>query len=535
MKIYQGKSVVGGIAIGRIVLLKENVALNQPQSTLCQTEELERFHQAKQKSLEEIQKLHQKALKEVGEEEAMIFEVHSMMLEDLDFNEFIEGQIAQGKNANEALIEAREYFSTLFSQMDDEYMRARSADIIDISNRTLKILSGVQDREILSPSIILADDLTPSQTLQMDRGNFLALVTRYGSMNSHTAILARTMGIPACIQMHFDENIDGELAILDGESGKLYINPCEKTLKEFQELQERHLQEQKQLQEYIGKESITLGGKKIMLYANIGNIEDAKSALKNDAEGIGLFRSEFLYLQKSTYPTEQEQFEAYKEVLELMGGKKVIIRTLDIGADKKIDYFDLDFEENPALGYRAIRICLDREEIFKTQLRALCRASVYGKLAIMFPMITSLWEIIAIKKIFSQVQNELQSQGIEFDSNIELGVMIETPASALIAEDLAKEVDFFSIGTNDLTQYTLALDRQNPKLERFLDPYHPALFRLIEMVVKSAHQQNCWVGVCGELAGDLNITERLLALGIDELSVSPKVILPLRKIINRSK
>lgn len=535
MKIYQGKSVVGGIAIGRIALLKDTLPQEQTQNTLSATEELERFKNSKAKAIEEINALHQKALKEVGEEEAMIFEVHSMMLEDLDYNEFIEEQITQGKNANEALIEAREYFSTLFSQMDDEYMKERSADILDISNRVLKILSGVVEREIKEPSIILADDLSPSQTLQLDRSCFLALATRYGSNNSHTAILARTMGIPACIQMHYDESIDGAMAILDGESGKLYVNPSQELLNEFKNLQAQRFQEQEELQAYKGKPSITLSGKKIMLYANIGNIEDAKSALENDAEGIGLFRSEFLYLQKNTYPSESEQFEAYKEVLELMGGKKVVIRTLDIGADKKIDYFDLDFEENPALGYRAIRICLDRVEIFKTQLRALCKASVYGKLAVMFPMITSLWEVQEIKAILKEVQDELKSEGVAFDENLELGVMIETPASALIAEDLAKEVDFFSVGTNDLTQYTLALDRQNPKLEKFLDPYHPAIFKLIKMVTEAAHNHQCWVGVCGELAGDLNISQKLLELGVDELSVSPKVILPLRKIINHSK
>lgn len=530
MKIYQGKGVVGGIAIGRIVVLKENLAQNNPQSTLSSTEELDRFKVAKAQAIEEINALYQKALREVGEEEAMIFEVHSMMLEDLDFNEFIEGKITQGSNALEAISEAKEYFSTLFAQMDDEYMKERSADIIDIANRVLKILSGVKDREVLEPSIILADDLSPSQTLQMQRDNFLALVTHYGSMNSHTAILARTMGIPACIQMHFDESVDGEVAILDGESGKLYVNPSEEMLEEFRAKREQIVKEQSQLQDYKGKPTITKEGKKIMLYANIGNLEDAKSALQNDAEGIGLFRSEFLYLQKSTYPTEQEQFEAYKEVLELMGERKVVIRTLDIGADKRIDYFDLDIEENPALGYRAIRICLDREGIFKTQLRALYRAGVYGKLSVMFPMITSLWEIVEIKKILADVREELEREGVEY-ADFELGVMIETPASALIAEDLAKEVDFFSIGTNDLTQYTLALDRQNPKLEKFLDPHHPALLKLFEMVVEAGHKNQCWVGICGELAGDLSMTQKLLKIGFDEFSVSPKSILGLRKAI----
>lgn len=531
MKVYQGKCVVGGIAIGKIALVKENLPQEQNQDVLTPAEELERFQNSKAKAIEEINALHQKALKEIGEEEAMIFEVHAMMLEDLDYNEFIEEKIAQGQSASHALLEAREYFSTLFAQMDDEYMKERSADILDISNRVLKILSGVVEREIKEPSIILADDLSPSQTLQLDRSCFLALVTRYGSNNSHTAILARTMGIPACIQMHYDESVDGEIAILDSESGKLYVNPSEQLLKEFTEIQERKAKEQEELQAYIGKPTLTQSGKKIMLYANIGNLEDAKSALQNDAEGIGLFRSEFLYLQKNTYPSEDEQFEAYKEVLELMGGKKVVIRTLDIGADKKIDYFDLDFEENPALGYRAIRICLDRKEIFKTQLRALCKASVYGKLAVMFPMITSLWEVQEIKKILQEVQNELREQGLEYDENLELGVMIETPASALIAQDLAKEVDFFSIGTNDLTQYTLALDRQNPKLERFANPYHPAIFKLIKMVVDAGHQNNCWIGVCGELAGDLKVCEELIGLGVDELSVSPAMILSLRKRI----
>lgn len=531
MKIYQGKTVVGGIAIGKIVVLKEHFSQDQSYHILSNTEELERFKNAKTQAIEEIQKLYRKALREVGEEEAMIFDVHSMMLEDLDYNEFIEEKISQNLGAYQAVSKAREYFSTLFAQMDDEYMKARSADIVDISNRVLKILQGVSEREIKEPSIILADDLSPSQTLQMDRSCFLALATRYGSNNSHTAILARTMGIPACIQMHYDEDIDGEMGILDGENGKLYVNPSQELFEKFQTLKKAQDQEEEELQNFRGRETVTLSGKKVLLYANIGNIDDAKSALENDAEGIGLFRSEFLYLQKSTYPTEQEQFEAYKEVLELMCGKKTVIRTMDIGADKKIDYFDLDFEENPALGYRAIRICLDRKEIFKTQLRALYRASIYGKLAVMFPMITSLWEILEIKRFLSEIQSELISERVEFDKELELGVMIETPASALIAEDLAREVDFFSIGTNDLTQYTLALDRQNPKLERFANPYHPALFKLFEMVIQAGHRHNCWVGVCGELAGDLNVSQKLIELGVDELSVSPKLILPLRKKI----
>ncbi|WP_305862639.1 phosphoenolpyruvate--protein phosphotransferase [Helicobacter cholecystus] len=531
MKIYQGKCVVSGIAIGKIAVLKEHLNEESTYHILSNAQELERFKNARVQAIEEIKKLYHKALKEVGEEEAMIFDVHSMILEDLDYIEYIEEKIVQGLGAYQAISEAKEYFSTLFGQMDDEYMKARSADIVDVSNRVLKVLQGVLEKEIKEPSIILACDLSPSQTLQMDRSCFLALATQYGSHNSHTAILAKTMGIPACIQMDYDENIDGEMGILDAENGKLYVNPSQELLQEFQALKKIQEQKQEQLQNFKGKETLTLSGKKIMLYANIGNIADAKSALENDAEGIGLFRSEFLYLQNNTYPTEQEQFEAYKAVLELMGGKRVVIRTMDIGADKKIDYFDLDFEENPALGYRAIRICLDRKEIFKTQLRALYKASVYGKLAVMFPMITSLWEISEIKAILSEVYAELQSEGVDYDQNLELGVMIETPASALIAEDLAKEVDFFSIGTNDLTQYTLALDRQNLKLERFADPYHPALFKLFEMVIEAGHRHNCWVGVCGELAGDVNITQKLIDLGVDELSVSPKLILTLRQKI----
>lgn len=535
MKIYQGKSVVGGIAIGRIAIYKDICNQEIQYSILSNAEELDRFLHAKNQAQEEIRKLYSKALEEVGEEEAMIFDVHAMMLDDLDLIEFIQNEISQDRGAYRAISDAREYFSTLFAQMDDEYMKARSADIIDICNRMLKILQGIHETEIDEPSIVLADDLSPSQTLQMNRSCFLALATRQGSSNSHTAILARTMGIPACIQMDYDDDIDGKIAILDGKSGKLFVDPTEELLEEFKLYQEEQNREIKELQSLKNKESITLSGKKIMLYANIGNIEDAKSAVENDAEGIGLFRSEFLYLKKNTYPSEQEQFEAYREVLEILDGKRVVIRTLDIGADKKIDYFDLDFEENPALGYRAIRICLDRKEIFKTQLRALYRASIHGRLAIMFPMITSLWEVQEIKSIICEVKDELRNEGIDFDANVELGVMIETPASALIAQDLAKEVNFFSIGTNDLTQYTLALDRQNPKLERFLDPYHPALLKLFEMVVDAGHSYGCWVGVCGELASDLEFCERLIALGIDELSVSPSLVLPLRKKILLTK
>lgn len=530
--VLQGKSVYGGIAIGRLSVYnkKDNVVKRQKVTNV--QAELDRFARAKEQAKEELATLYDKALREVGELNAMIFEVHQMMLDDLDYIESIINIIrGQEVNAEFAVATTGDNFSQMFAAMEDDYMRERAADVKDISNRVISILQGNAQDGIQSdePFILLADDLAPSETVQLDKSKVLAFVTRHGSTNSHTAILARTMNIPALIGVDFPDE-DGAYGIVDGYTGKLYVNPDEETLAHYRKKKEDDEQKKRLLQDLKGKETVTLDGKKINLYANIGNVGDVASALANDAEGIGLFRSEFLYLEAQDYPTEEAQFLAYKTVAENMAGKKVIIRTLDIGADKQVDYFGLEKEENPAMGYRAIRICLDRKDIFKTQLRAIYRASYYGTIAIMFPMIISAKEVIQIKEMIAEVKAELDAEGISY-KDCEIGVMIETPAAVMISDLLAKEVDFFSIGTNDLTQYTLAIDRQNPKLDDIYDSHHEAVLRMLRMVVENGHKEGCWVGICGELGADTTLTEEFLRMGIDELSVSPSMVLKVRDTV----
>ncbi|MBD5542635.1 MAG: phosphoenolpyruvate--protein phosphotransferase [Lachnospiraceae bacterium] len=535
METYNGKSVFSGIAIGRISVYKKGEQQVKRNKITDVDAELNRFEDAKKTAIEQLQGLYEKALKEVGEANAAIFEVHQMMLDDGDYNESITNIIkSQEVNAEYAVASTGDNFSQMFAAMEDDYMRARAADIKDISERIITILSGNSDAAIGAdePAIIVADDLAPSETVQMDKDMVLSFVTVHGSLNSHTAILARTMAIPALVgtPLPLDETVDGKLGIVDGESGIIYVDPDEKTLEEMKKKQQEELQKKELLQSLKGKENITLDGQKIMLYANIGNIKDLATVLQNDAGGIGLFRSEFIYLDSEDYPTEEEQFQIYKKVAETMAGKRVIIRTLDIGADKQCDYFEMEHEENPAMGCRAIRICLTRPEIFKTQLRALFRASKFGNIAIMYPMITSVKEVRKIKEIVAEVKAELDASGIPY-GNPEQGIMIETPASVIVGDELAKEVDFFSIGTNDLTQYTLAIDRQNTKLDEFYDSHHPAILRMISMVVESAHKAGIWAGICGELGADQTLTQEFLAMGVDELSVSPGSILPIRKIV----
>lgn len=533
MKVLEGKSVFGGIAIGKISFLEQGESLVKRVRIENVKAEQERFEAAREKAKTELQELYDKALREVGEASAMIFEVHQMMLEDLDYVESVINMIDTQKiNAEYAVARTGDNFSQIFASMEDAYMKERAADVKDISNRVVRILQGKKSGGLDTgePVILAADDLAPSETVQLDKSKVLSFVTRHGSTNSHTAILARTMNIPALIGVELEQSMDGKLAIVDGFSGKLYLEPEEEILEEYQKKKEEEQKKKELLQTLKGKETITKDGRKINLYANIGGVEDVASVLANDAGGIGLFRSEFLYLESDTYPTEEEQFATYKTVAETMAGKKVIIRTLDIGADKQVDYFDMEKEENPAMGYRAIRICLDRVEVFKTQLRAIYRASYYGCIAIMFPMIISVEEVKKIKEIVEEVKEELKEQGIPY-GEVELGIMIETPAAALISDLLAKEVDFFSIGTNDLTQYTLAIDRQNPKLDSIYDAHHTAILRLLQMVVDNGHKENCWVGICGELGADLSLTERFMQMGFDELSVSPSMILPVREKI----
>lgn len=531
MRIIEGKSVFSGIAIGKIsIYRKEQITIKRHHIDNTEVE-FARLEQAKELALEELRVLYDKALKEVGESGAMIFEVHQMMLEDIDYLDAIKNIIqTQQLNAEFAVAETGDNFSAIFSEMEDEYMKERAADVKDISERLIRKLQGKHSTDMDSnePVIIAADDLAPSETVQMDKNRILAFVTRFGSSNSHTAILARTMNIPALIQVDFPEDADGCIAIVDGVGGNFIINPEEEILTEYRKKQQDEADKKSLLQNLKGKETETKSGKKINLYANIGSLGDVGSVLANDAAGIGLFRSEFLYLENDHYPTENEQFEVYRKVAEMMAGKKVIIRTLDIGADKQIDYFNLDKEENPALGYRAIRICLTREDIFRTQLRALLRASAYGNIAIMYPMIISLSEVKEIKRIVGEVKEELRSQNIPF-AEVEEGIMIETPAAAVISDLLAKEVDFFSLGTNDLTQYTLAMDRQNAKLESMYDPHHEAVLRLIQLVIDNAHKAGIWAGICGELGADLSLTETFVNMGVDELSVSPSMILPVRQ------
>ena len=536
MQVYSGKSVFGGIAIGKISVYRKNEQQVKRVRTEDTKGELARYEAAKAAAVEQLQELYQKALKEVGEANAAIFEVHQMMLDDGDYNESVENIIEMQKvNAEYAVAVTGDNFAQMFRAMDDDYMRERAADVKDISERVLSILNGGQKGKVVTdePVIIVADDLAPSETVQLEKDMVLSFVTVHGSVNSHTAILARTMAIPALIgteELPLDDTVDGKLAVVDGLNGKIYVEPDAQTLEAMKKRRQAELEKKELLQLLKGKENVTLDGKKIMLYANIGNIKDLATVIQNDAGGIGLFRSEFIYLEKDRYPTEEEQFSIYKTAVETMAGKRVIIRTLDIGADKQCEYFKMDKEENPALGYRAIRICLTRPEIFKTQLRALFRASAYGNLAIMYPMITSLWEVKRIKEIVEEVKAELTAEQLEF-GNPQQGIMIETPAAVMTSGELAKEVDFFSIGTNDLTQYTLAIDRQNPKLDKFYDAHHPAVLSMIRMTVENAHKAGIWAGICGELGADTSLTKEFLAMGLDELSVSPGSILPIRKII----
>ena len=536
MQVYSGKSVFRGIAIGKISVYRKNEQQVKRVRTEDTKGELARYEAAKAAAIEQLQELYQKALKEVGEANAAIFEIHQMMLDDGDYNESVENIIETQKvNAEYAVAVTGDNFAQMFRAMDDDYMRERAADVKDISERVLSILNGGQKGKVVTdePVIIVADDLAPSETVQLEKDMVLSFVTVHGSVNSHTAILARTMAIPALIgteELPLDDTVDGKLAVVDGLNGKIYVEPDAQTLEEMKKRRQAELEKTELLQLLKGKENVTLDGKKIMLYANIGNIKDLATVIQNDAGGIGLFRSEFIYLEKDRYPTEEEQFSIYKAAVETMAGKRVIIRTLDIGADKQCEYFKMDKEENPALGYRAIRICLTRPEIFKTQLRALFRASAYGNLAIMYPMITSLWEVKRIKEIVEEVKAELTAEQLEL-GNPQQGIMIETPAAVMMSGELAKEVDFFSIGTNDLTQYTLAIDRQNPKLDKFYDAHHPAVLSMIRMTVENAHKAGIWAGICGELGADTSLTKEFLAMGVDELSVSPGSILPIRKII----
>ena len=536
MQVYNGKSVFGGIAIGKISVYQKGEQQVKRVKITDADAEMERYADAKDAAVEQLQKLYDKALKEVGEANAAIFEIHQMMLDDDDYNESVENIIrTQMVNAEYAVAATADNFAQMFASMDDDYMKERAADVKDISERLLAILQGSESNKVDTnePVIIVADDLAPSETVQLDKDMVLSFVTVHGSLNSHTAILARTMAIPALIgteALPLNASVDGKLGIVDGFNGKIYVDPDENILTEMKAKQQEDLEKKQLLQTLKGKENITLDGQKVMLYANIGNIKDLATVIQNDAGGIGLFRSEFIYLEREDYPTEEEQFQIYKTVAETMAGKRVIIRTLDIGADKQCDYFNMEHEENPALGCRAIRICLTRPEIFKTQLRALFRASAYGKLAIMYPMITSVKEVHRIKEIVEEVKAELAEQGIEF-AIPEQGIMIETPAAAMVSDELAKEVDFFSVGTNDLTQYTLAIDRQNTKLDEFYDAHHPAVLRMISMVAENAHKAGIWAGICGELGADTTLTQEFLAMGIDELSVSPGSILPIRKIV----
>ena len=535
MNKYNGKSVFKGIAIGKISVYKKGEQLVKRTRIEDTQAEIKRYKDAVSEATRQLQELYDKALKEVGEANAAIFEIHQMMLEDDGYEESVVNIIeSQNMNAEYAVATTGDNFSQMFAAMDDEYMRGRAADVKDISERLITILSGKSQSGVSAdePVIVVALDLAPSETVQMDKEKVLSFVTVEGSVNSHTAILARTMSIPSLIgtDMPLDDTVDGKLGIVDGENGCIYVDPDEETIKIMTKKKEEDDNKKLLLQKLKGRENVTLDGQKVKLYANIGNIKDLALVLQNDASGIGLFRSEFIYLDKDDYPTEEEQFTIYKTVVETMAGKQVIIRTLDIGSDKQCDYFNMDKEANPALGYRAIRICLTRPEVFKTQLRALFRASAFGNLAIMYPMITSTWEVEEIKRIEQEVKDELTKENIPF-GNPQSGIMIETPAAVIISRSLAKMVDFFSIGTNDLTQYTLAIDRQNPKLDKFYDAHHPAILEMIRMVVENAHKEGIWAGICGELGADTELTRDFLAMGVDELSVSPGSVLPIRKII----
>ena len=534
---FQGKGVFGAVAIGKIsVFEKQEVKVKRCHITDTENEKA-RVEQAKEQAKKQLQQIYEKALKEVGETNAQIFEIHMMMIDDEDYNDSINNIIeSQNVNAEYAVAVTADNFAEMFASMDDSYMQARASDVKDISERLIKNLSsGNQETNKTDDKVIIcASDLAPSETVSLDKEKVLAFVTANGSSNSHTAILARNMNIPAVIgvgEKFLEEIKNGETAIVDGFTGIVYIDPDSETLEAMQKKQKQDTEKMELLQKLKGKENITLDGTKINIYANIGGVDNIGAVLLNDAGGIGLFRSEFLYLENSDYPTEEQQFQAYKKVLESMAGKKVIIRTLDIGADKQVDYFHLEKEDNPALGYRAIRICLTRPEIFKTQLRALYRASVFGNLGIMFPMITSVKELERIKEICEEVKSELHAEDVEYSENTEIGIMIETPAAAIISDRLAPMVDFFSVGTNDLTQYTLACDRQNPRLEEFCDTHHEAILRLIRMSAENAHKNGAWIGICGELAGDTTLTEEFLRMGIDELSVSPAFVLKVRDTV----
>ncbi len=535
---FSGSSVFGGVAIGKLAIFQKNENKVERRHIEDAEQEIARFEKAKEEALKQLQGLYDKALKDVGEANAMIFEVHQMMLEDLDYQDSIHYMIKEQQiNAEYAVAQTSDNFAEMFAAMDDAYMQGRAADVRDISERLISILAGTQSSlgTFDEPVVVVAEDLAPSETVQFEKDKLLAIVTQQGSANSHTAILARTMDIPAIIQADIGLNpeYNGKTVIVDGFTGEIYIDPDEETRKTMEAKLADCIAEKELLQELKGKEDVTLDGKQLKLYANIGNPGDVANVLRNDAKGIGLFRSEFLYLESNDFPTEEEQFKAYKAVAENMAGKKVIIRTLDIGADKTVDYFKLDKEENPAMGYRAIRICLKQPEIFKTQLRALYRASNFGQIAIMFPMIISVEEVRKIKEIVAEVKKELTDLSIPF-KDVELGIMIETPAAVLVSDELAKEVDFFSIGTNDLTQYTLAIDRQNAKLGDFYNPHHKAILRMIETVVKNAHAAGIWAGICGELGADLSLTETFLKMGVDELSVSPAMVLRVRKIVRET-
>lgn len=533
MEMYTGKSIFKGIAIGKILFYQKGEQPVKRVKIEDTAEQIKRYEDARAKAAEQLQGLYEKALKEVGEANAAVFEVHQMMLEDDDYIDSVVNIIeTQQVNAEFAVATTGDNFAKMFAEMEDDYFKARAADVKDISERMVNILSGNESGGAIGdePVIVVAEDLAPSETVQMDKEKLLAFVTRLGSANSHTAILARTMNIPALIEVDIKEEWNGKMAVVDGYTGTFYIDPDEDILKKMQEKKEEDIKARELLQELKGKEDVTVDGKHIKLYANIGGVKDVASVLANDAAGIGLFRSEFLYLEADNYPNEEAQFQAYKTVAENMAGKKVIVRTLDIGADKQVDYFNLDHEENPAMGYRAIRICLDRRDIFRTQLRALLRASAYGNIGIMYPMIISVDEVKEIKKIVESIKTELTEKGFEY-GEVEQGIMIETPAAVMISDLLAEEVDFFSIGTNDLTQYTLAIDRQNSKLDNIYDSHHPAVLRMIQKTIENGHKAGCWVGICGELGADMTLTETFLKMGIDELSVSPTFVLPIRKLI----
>ena len=532
VKAATGKSILNGIAIGRLRWFHKREIQAPVRSALTPEEELSRFEQARSKAREQLRRLHDSAVGEVGEDNAAIFEIHQMMLEDEDFLDAVKSVIrTQGGSAEHAVQVTGENFTAAFAAMDNTYMQARAVDVQDITHRLLTVLTGGDEEpDWDGPYILLADDLTPSETVQLDKGKLLGFVTRKGSANSHTAILARTMGIPALIGVEVDRNWDGHMAVLDGYNQCLYVDPAADLLSTMEAKRRSDAEQASLLQGLKKKPNVTLDGTEIKVYANIGNAAEVGLALQNDAQGIGLFRSEFLYLNSTDYPTEEEQFAVYRRVVETMAGKKVVVRTLDIGADKQADYFGLDKEENPALGYRAIRICLTRKGLFKTQLRAILRASAYGTVSIMFPMIISVREVRDAKELLEACRQELLSQGYTV-GRVEVGIMVETPAAVLIADELAREVDFFSLGTNDLAQYTLAIDRQNPKLDPFYDPHHPALLRMVRMTVEAGHRHGCWVGICGELGADMALTESFLCMGVDELSVSPSAILPLRRRI----